>query len=275
MGIEVRFDDTLVNLRTINFSGGEVHPRIVDAPTSAKVVRIVSHAYSSDDIMELALVVDAVNEWLKRYMQPGGAAHKMHLEMPYLPYARQDRVCHPGEANGLRVMCRMLDKMDFDRIKFWDVHNPLATMRSMQTNSINETADHFVKLIDGLIDPVVIAPDKGAVERATLAANALHTNFYCATKLRSSNNGAILATQINMPHQEHRDLLMVDDICDGGRTFIALAEVLCAKTDGRVLLYVTHGIFSRGLDVFDGLIDQIYCPNVFPGVGEHSLLTRI
>jgi ribose-phosphate pyrophosphokinase len=73
-----------------------------------------------------------------------------------------------------------------------------------------------------------------------------------------------------------KDFLIVDDICDGGRTFIELAKVLRPWTTGKIYLYVTHGIFSNGLDVFNSLIDGVYTANPFPKVDlNHKLLTVV
>ena len=70
--------------------------------------------------------------------------------------------------------------------------------------------------------------------------------------------------------------MIVDDICDGGRTFTALATELRNITSGPIFLYVTHGIFSHGLDVFKGLIDKIYVANPFPGVDmSHPLIKKV
>jgi len=60
--------------------------------------------------------------------------------------------------------------------------------------------------------------------------------------------------------------IIVDDICDGGRTFITLSRKLKEQGAAKVLLYVTHGIFSQGVDVLKGYIDQIFTTNSFPNV---------
>ena len=65
---------------------------------------------------------------------------------------------------------------------------------------------------------------------------------------------------------EGRTAIITDDICDGGYTFIKVAEQLKAKGASKVILFVTHGIFSKGLDVFEGLIDHVYTTTSF----EHA-----
>ena len=42
-------------------------------------------------------------------------------------------------------------------------------------------------------------------------------------------------------------ILIVDDLCDGGMTFIKSAERLYELEAKEVHLYVSHGIFSKGL----------------------------
>jgi ribose-phosphate pyrophosphokinase len=76
-------------------------------------------------------------------------------------------------------------------------------------------------------------------------------------------------------HVRDHNFLIVDDICDGGRTFIELAKVLRPLTNGSIFLYVTHGIFSQGLDVFKGVIDHIYTANLFNPSHEGELVTVI
>ena len=67
------------------------------------------------------------------------------------------------------------------------------------------------------------------------------------------------------------------DICDGGGTFLGIASLLKQAVPSSPLgLYVTHGIFSKGLEVFNGLIDGVYTANPFPQVDlTNTILTVI
>ncbi len=58
--------------------------------------------------------------------------------------------------------------------------------------------------------------------------------------------------------------VITDDICDGGATFIGIAKELRRLNCHKVVLYVTHGIFSKGTEVFDGLLDQLFTSDSFP-----------
>jgi ribose-phosphate pyrophosphokinase len=70
-------------------------------------------------------------------------------------------------------------------------------------------------------------------------------------------------------------ILIVDDICDGGRTFIELAKKLRPMTTGKIKLLITHGIFSKGIEVFDGIIDEVLVINNIGGaVSTSSVVVR-
>ena len=86
-----------------------------------------------------------------------------------------------------------------------------------------------------------------------------------ATKVRNTITGEITGTRLDDPDQsaKGRDCLIVDDICDGGRTFIELAKVIRQQGPARGYLYVTHGIFSNGLGIFQGLTDGVYTTDSF------------
>jgi ribose-phosphate pyrophosphokinase len=136
---------------------------------------------------------------------------------------------------------------------------------------------------------VVVAPDKGAVKRATLVAESLISldtpeRILFGEKVRDPGSGEILETLVLTRMGETfthltpdklapfplkgKPMLIVDDICDGGRTFIELAKVLREFEPSEIILYVTHGIFSKGFEVFKDqngkpLIDQFLIANPF------------
>lgn len=249
-----------------HFSGGEIQIRFDEIPQGQiHAVKMRSFIRSSDDLMTMLLVNDAIIHFTK-----GDA--ELVLEIPYMPYARQDRVCAPGEAFSLAVMSRIVGNMYHDELVTWDIHSDVLNNPSKLPYSTvpftNVPAAEFVKKITFKRTPVVVIPDKGAKIRAMQAAEAIGAMTIQAEKIRNPDTGEITGTSVepNVPGCFNgMDLLIVDDICDGGRTFTELAKVLRPLTDGKIMLYVTHGIFSKGLQVFNGLIDEIYCPNVWPG----------
>lgn len=266
MTTTVHVNDKLQAFKSTDFSGGEVQIKFQDLPEeNPALIHVIANIFNSRDLIEFMLLVDALHE---RYYTKN-KSYVMHITIPYLPYARQDRACNPGEAFSLRMLTNMLNVIPCDKLTVWDVHSGVAAEMLEDDVFENVPAATFVSRIDfGGNLPIVVAPDKGAVNRATECANVLGTKVFCATKERSKDNSTVTAhvdeeAYFKVAHSSS-DLLIVDDICDGGRTFIELAKLLRPLTTGKIMLYVTHGIFSSGLSVFDGTLDKIFCANLWP-----------
>lgn len=252
--------------KMFKFSGGEIQVE-VGSLGDASSVTVDAFLTSSDDIIELTMVVDA----LRRQR----AKLSVSLRCPYLPYARQDRVMQAGEALGLRVMCDLINSLNFDKVEIWDAHSDVAL--ALLNNVKHYYAGTFVQTVPiWSTHPILVAPDAGAIKKVSAIAKGFGKQMVRADKLRSVVDGSITGTTVYSDHVGDKDFLIVDDICDGGRTFIELAKVLHPLTNGKIYLYVTHGIFSKGLDVFDGIIDHIYCAMPFPNVDlNHPLITKL
>ena len=242
-----------VPLRCLRFAGGEVQVRIEAPPGQADEVTIRADLVDSDSFMGLLILTDAVR---RHYKDP-----VIDLVCPYLPYARQDRVAFPGEALSAAVCCRLLNAQGYRSIEVWDAHSDVSL--ALLDRVHHRPASDFAGLIV-TADDVVVAPDLGAVKRATGCARLSGSLIVHAEKTRSTDTGAITGTTVHSGPIGTRDFLIVDDICDGGRTFIELAKVLRPLTQGQVKLYVTHGIFSAGFDALQAEIDRIFVANPFP-----------
>lgn len=246
----------------IKFSGGEIQPTVSNYGHG--MLWIKAHITSSNDIMDLLLTVNAI-----RQVSPN---EKIHLSCPYLPYARQDRVMEKGEALGVKVMCDLINSMNFETVEVWDAHSDVAL--ALLNNVTNFGPETFVQQIPVTkANTILVAPDAGAIKKVFKVAKGLGFEMVTASKHRSTEDGSITDTEVHSGHVGNKDFLIVDDICDGGRTFIELAKKLKPLTDGRILLYVTHGIFSKGIKPLEDLFDGIYVAKPFPNVDlTHPLL---
>lgn len=111
---------------------------------------------------------------------------------------------------------------------------------------------------------VVVAPDKGARKKAEKVTNSVFGGkCIYANKVRNPETMEITSTEI-LPaedgqdiHIEGKHLIVVDDICDGGRTFIELAKELRKHNPASLTLYITHAIFSRGVAELKEYYDMI------------------
>lgn len=253
MRLSLTVAEKIIPLRCLKFAGGEVQVRIEGPAHQVDHVTIRADLIDSDTVMGLLVLTDAVR---RQYGDPA-----IDLVCPYLPYARQDRVAYPGEALSAAVACRLLNAQGYRSVEVWDAHSDvsLALLDRVRHRPASAFAGPIVSPND-----VVVAPDLGAVKRATASAELAGAPVVQAEKTRSTDTGAITGSRVQSGSIGTRDFLIVDDICDGGRTFIELARVLRPLTEGRVKLYVTHGIFSAGFEALRAGIDQIYVANPFP-----------
>ena len=97
---------------------------------------------------------------------------------------------------------------------------------------------------------VVCYPDNGAKSKYTTIYNLLHPTIY-GCKDRNPKTGSInnVSIDINNVDIKNKNVMIIDDICDGGATFINLAKELKKYYVNRVDLFVSHGIFSKGIEV--------------------------
>lgn len=208
---------------------------------------VVRHT-SLNDFVTAMFLVDAVNA-----ARPLGEPLKK-LVLPYVPGARQDRSNPTGDVLFVaRSVARMINARRFNRVVILDPHSPVI-VQEIERVSVYPIVSVYDKL-DNRYDGV-IAPDKGAMNRAMLAGHALGVESLYASKTRDVSNGKI--TGFSVPSLKlGGHYLVVDDICDGGGTFIGLGEKI-REQGATADLYVTHGLFAKGTWDLYKIYNNIY-----------------
>mgnify|MGYP000040917363 CR=1 FL=1 len=259
---------TQLQFESFTFSGGEEHIRFVNAElANAEKIEIFERLTDSSKLMRLMMAIDAI----KRLVNNKTA---IELVIPYFPYARQDRVCVEGEALGASVMAGFINSLKLDKVTIWDAHSDVSpalingVVNVPQTDLLKRCDELAKKLSTGEL--ILISPDAGANKKTQQIAEMFNgePEVIQAHKARNLKTGEILRTELQ-GNVKGQKVLIADDICDGGRTFVELAKVLKQQGATEVSLFVTHGIFSKGLEVFDGLIDTIYTTDSFKAAGEY------
>lgn len=245
------------------FPGGERHIRLPAEQLAAietldKDWVIEARVYTPADIMDLMLVTDAL-----RRVIPAGSV--LRLVMPYVPYARQDRVALDGEPLSAAVFCTLINALGFDSVEVWDPHSDvtpalLRNVRIRPTKELMQQTFDEKGMAHLLANCAFVAPDAGARKRVAALAKDFGTDVVFADKKRDPTTGKLSGAQV-LGDVPARPLLVVDDICDGGGTFLELARVLREKTDQPLYLYVTHGLFTKGLDALKGCYDGVFSAN--------------
>jgi len=239
------------------FPGGEVSIRIDQTKKLFHpITTIEANLQSPREVIELLMVTDAVKR-----MFP---SNRVNLQMPYVPYARQDRVSVPGEALSIKVMADLINSQNYANVEILDPHSDVT---SALINNLTVVEQHEIarNIPVDWDNTILVAPDAGAAKKINKLAAIKGSEVITAYKVRNPKTGNITGTRVDANPaafiESNKRFLIVDDICDGGRTFIELAKVLKSAYNMPIDLYVTHGIFSKDLDVFNGLINQIFCAN--------------
>ena len=259
-----------ITIEAFNFSGGECHVSIAGIEVCS-VNEVEAYLYNADDVMRLIMSVDAIRRV--------NADAEIILTIPYFPYARQDRVCNEGEAFGAAVMAGLINSLKCEVVHLCDPHSDVIAEHVNNCKVVTQAQmihGDFARMITdkGL---VLVSPDKGAAHKTAEVAEALGDVdvIYCS-KVRDTKTGHITHSEVN-GNVKGKNLIIMDDICDGGRTFTELAKVLKGNGAEDLYLYVTHGIFSKGLDVLKQHFTHVYCVHSFLRSEQidHDFLTVI
>lgn len=181
------------------------------------------------------------------------------LRIKYLPYGRQDKEISNSTTFALRTFATLLNSLNFEEVIIHDPHSTIALDLINNSRAIYPT-DEVEKIFLETKTTMICYPDKGAITKYTPIYEKLgymHKIVH-GEKVRDQLTGRIISYEI-LGNPMFENVLIIDDICDGGMTFKLLAEKLLRSGAGDVNLFVTHGLFSQGLKTLkESGINRIY-----------------
>ena len=201
----------------------------------------------------------------------------VNLYVPYFLGARSDRKFVEGSVNYLKtVICPIINSQKFNKVIVVDPHSDV--LEACLDNYVKINNFDLVEFALSHINdfqPTLVSPDAGAYKKIfDVAKHFGLTNIVTATKVRDIVSGNIISTEIDIDTEPgQRSYVIVDDICDGGRTFIELAKAIRSKRhksifNDKIYLVVTHGIFSAGFGELNKYFDGIFTTNSVKGIGD-------
>jgi len=189
-------------------------------------------------LFELLMMIDSVKRM---------GAEKIVVVIPYLAYARQDKIFRPGESKFANLILRLIDSMRIDEVFIVDVHAP-KILEEIQCKWINidsmKVLADYIKSLD-VKDLVVVAPDKGAVERSKAFAKHFGENVPVEyfEKIRDVKTGEITMTgKINL---KNKDVVISDDIIATGGTMAKAIKLSKDSGASRVFAVATHALLLQ------------------------------
>lgn len=182
------------------------------------------------------------------------------LLIDYLPYGRQDKRVANNQTFALYTFAELLNSLNFKAVSILDPHSMEAERLIYNSTAFYKTST-IAEVVNMLGSDIICYPDDGAQSKyeRLLASKILIDNTH-AYKKRNQSTGEILEYVLSDPNAvKNKYVLIVDDICDGGQTFVKLAKLLQDAGAKEINLFVTHGLFTKGLKPLkDAGINRIF-----------------
>lgn len=209
----------------------------------------------------------------------------IHLYTPYFIGARSDRQFEEGGNNYLKqVICPTINSLNFKSVTVLDPHSDVLEACLNNFKKIGTTGETmslvswatrelYGVVHNGKYPCVLVSPDAGAAKKIYKIAEQIGYKgdiITCSKKRdKKGNLSKIVVPTFVTPAKN--DILIIDDICDGGATFINIAKnIKDSWHNSKIYLIVTHGIFSKGFAELTEYFDGIYCTNSYSDHSEEA-----
>ena len=224
-----------ISIRT--FSDGEIWVKYEENIRGCDVFIIQSTNGPSENIMELALMVDAAVR---------ASADTVTVVIPYFGYGRQDRKDQPRVPISSRVIIDILTIMGTDRIITLDLHSTqIQGFAKIPFDNLYSRTVLYGAIKDENFNSehsVVLAPDIGSVKMSQSYAKTLGMHFALIDKRRFAPNQAEINHLVG--DLNGLDVLIIDDMIDTAGTTVHAADAAIEKGARSVTAVATHGVLS-------------------------------
>lgn len=218
-----------------HYSDGEFQPSFEESIRGIRVFLICSTFPSSDNLMELLLMIDAAKR---------ASARHITAVIPYFGLARQDRKDKPRVPIGAKLVAKMIETAGATRVMTMDLH------ADQIQGFFEKPVDHlyastiFLPYVEslGLENLTIASPDMGGSKRAYAYAKYLGSEVVVCYKQRKKAN--VIETMELIGDVSGRNVILVDDMVDTGGTLAKAADVMMEKGALSVRAICTHAILS-------------------------------
>lgn len=212
---------------------------------------------------------------------------EVKLEISYLLGARSDRKFETGSVNYIKeVLAPIINMQNFSSVTVLDPHSDVTEACLANYKKTTNLGLVLFTLRDYYLEGGspdyskmrLVSPDAGALKKVYDVAENIgyKEEIIIASKHRDVKTGKITHTEVPISvHDADKDFFILDDIIDGGRTFIEIAKALREKNaTGKIFLVATHGIFSAGLKPLNEHFDGIYTTNSYVDINDPEFSLR-
>lgn len=247
-------------VKVILFPDSQPHVNVLDLQ-ERDYVNLICSIKDSLKLFQLLLAANAIDNKF---------AVKNELHIPYLISARYDRVMNDGDSFDLKVVASLINSLNFRKVYLYDVHSDVSL--ALINNSV-AVSNRFLVEKYNTSDSVLICPDSGASKKIKkyLEWNKNIVDVVYCNKSRNLLDGSLSLSVLEPEKCTGKNCVIIDDLCDGGGTFLGIASQIKPR---RLSLVVTHGIFSRGTKIFEGVFDEIIVSDSFCETYESDIIKQ-
>ena len=217
------------------YSDGEFQPSFEESVRGARIFIIGSTHPSSENLMEMLLMLDAAKR---------ASARHITAVMPYFGWARQDRKDKPRVPIGAKLIAKLLESAGATRIITMDLH------ADQIQGFFEKPVDHlyastiFIPYLENLkLDNLTIAsPDMGGSKRAYAYSKFLKSDVVICYKQRKKAN--IISHMELIGNVEGKNVVLVDDMVDTAGTLTTAADLMMERGAKSVRAICTHPLLS-------------------------------
>lgn len=222
----------LVEVEQRIFPDGEIYVR-VPADLRGEDVVIVQTTYPTPSLVELLFLQEAAHDQ--------GARH-ITAVVPYFSYSRQDQVFKDGEIVSAKAVAQLIE-LKADRFITVDPHKEhILGFFGIEAHGVS-AVPLLAKHLETMGVDTVLAPDKGALDRAQFAAKCLDAQFDYMEKTRLS--GTEVSMKAKSLDVRGKTVAIIDDIISTGGTIATASAELKRQGATRVIAACTHGLFLQ------------------------------
>ena len=246
-----------------NFANGEIYVKIEEKVRGNDVFVIQTLSSPvNENLMELLIMIDALHR---------ASAERINVVCPLLCYSRQDRKTTSREPITAKLVANLITKAGADRLLTVDLHAdqiqgfydiPLDNLYSAPFVSKKIFSGYPNMLSENL---VVMSPDAGGAGRAKTFIHEISKVYNITPALVIGYKERPSAGDIDdykiLGNVAGKDVMIIDDILDSGKTLVKAAENLKAKGANKIYAYVTHSLFTNGIEPLKKNFEKIFVSN--------------
>jgi ribose-phosphate pyrophosphokinase len=262
------FEKALVASRV--FPDGESYVRLETSVQDEHVAIVHTTSNPQDsNLMQLAFMANAAKR---------NGAKTVTAVVPYLAYARQDKIFLEGENISIETIAAMLKAVGIDQLITVNIHAETALSKfqfpAKTLTAIPLLAEHFVK--KGCTKAFALAPDKGALYIAEQAKTVLGGESGNLEKHRDRYTGQTTQTAAHL-NVKNKTVIIFDDIISTGGTIVGAARILREQGAEKVFAACVHGLLIGDAEkrILDAGVEEIVATDSVPSKNSKVTLAPL